>query len=170
MFNKRMEKNRRICIFGLGYVCLPLACLSAEKDYEVIGIDIDDKKINLINNGISSIDDDELKNKLKILKGKIKATNDGLNAVKESGIVVICVPTPVDENYHPNLKYVKESAKIISKVLKKGQLVILESTVAPMTTENILKPILEKSGLICGEDFYLCFCPERIDPGNKNLN
>ncbi len=169
MCNKRMEKNRRICIFGLGYVGLPLACLAAEKDYEVIGIDIDDKKINLINNGISPIDDDELKNKLKILKGKIKATNDGLNAVKKSGIVVICVPTPVDENYHPNLKYVKESAKVISKVLKKGQLVILESTVAPMTTENILKPILEKSGLICGEDFYLCFCPERIDPGNKKF-
>lgn len=169
MCNKRMEKNRRICIFGLGYVGLPLACLAAEKGYKVTGVDVDDEKINLVNNGISPIDDDELKNKLKILKGKIKATNDGLNAVKESGIVVICVPTPVDENYHPNLKYVKESAKIISKVLKKGHLVILESTVAPMTTENILKPILEKSGLICGEDFYLCFCPERIDPGNKKF-
>ena len=169
MCNKRMEKNRRICIFGLGYVGLPLACLAAEKGYKVTGVDIDDEKINLVNNGISPIDDDELKNKLKILKGKIKATNDGLNAVKESDIVVICVPTPVDENYHPNLKYVKESAKIISEVLKKGQLVILESTVAPMTTENILKPILEKSGLICGEDFYLCFCPERIDPGNKKF-
>lgn len=169
MCNKRMEKNRRICIFGLGYVGLPLACLAAEKGYKVTGVDVDDEKINLVNEGISPIDDDELKNKLKILKGKIKATNDGLNAVKESDIVVICVPTPVDENYHPNLKYVKESAKVVSKVLKKGQLVILESTVAPMTTENILKPILEKSGLICGEDFYLCFCPERIDPGNKKF-
>lgn len=160
---------KKLCVFGMGYVGLPLACQATEKGYEVIGVDVDDRKIDLINKGISPIDDDELKNKLKDLKGKIKATNDGLNAVKKSDIVVICVPTPVDENYHPDLKYVKSAAETISKGLKKGQLVILESTVAPLTTENILKPILEKSGLKCGKDFYLCFCPERIDPGNKKF-
>lgn len=169
LYKKIKNHNAKICIFGLGYVGLPLVCLVAERGYEVIGVDVDDKKINLINNGISPIEDDELKDKLKTLKGKIKATSDGLKAVKESDIIIICVPTPVDENYHPDLRYVKEATEVISKGLKKGQLVVLESTVAPLTTENILKPILEKSGLKSNEDFYLCFCPERIDPGNKKF-
>ncbi|PKP59597.1 MAG: UDP-N-acetyl-D-glucosamine dehydrogenase [Candidatus Altiarchaeales archaeon HGW-Altiarchaeales-2] len=163
------NRTKRLCIFGLGYVGLPLACLAAEKDYCVVGVDIDERKISMINKGISPIDDKELKNKLKRLNGKINATRDALTAVKESDIIIICVPTPVDENYHPNLEYVKEAAEVVSKGLKKEHLVILESTVAPMTTENILKPILETSGLKCGEDFHLCFCPERIDPGNKKF-
>lgn len=169
LYEKIKNRTAKIGIIGLGYVGLPLACLAAEKGYEVIGIDIDAKKIELINKGISPIDDEELKNKLRILKGRIKATSDGLNAVRMSDIVVICVPTPVDENYHPDLKYVEAAAEVISKGLKKGQLIILESTVAPLTTENIVKSILEKSGLTAGADFYLCFCPERIDPGNKKF-
>lgn len=160
---------KKLCIFGLGYVGLPLACLAAEKGYEVFGVDIDEKKVKLINDGISPINDEELKNSLKDLKGKIKATVDGSAVVKNSDIIVICVSTPLDENFHPDLKYVKSAAETVSKNLKRGQLIIIESTISPLTTEDDVVPILENSGFKSGEDFMLAFCPERIDPGNKKF-
>jgi len=160
---------KKLCIFGLGYVGLPLACIAAEKGYEVFGVDVDEKKVKLINNGISPINDEELKNSLKNLKGKIKATTNGATAVKNSDIIAVCVPTPLDENFHPDLKYVKSAAETISKNLKRGQLIIIESTVSPLTTEEDVIPILENLGLKSGEDFMLAFCPERIDPGNKKF-
>lgn len=160
---------KKLCIFGLGYVGLPLACLAAEKGYEVVGVDVDEKKVKLINDGISPINDEDLKNSLKNLKGKIKATVDGDTAVKSSEIIAVCVSTPLDENFHPDLRYVKSAAETISKNLKKGQLIIIESTVSPLTTEDDVIPVLESSGFKSGEDFMLAFCPERIDPGNKKF-
>lgn len=160
---------KKLCIFGLGYVGLPLVCLASEKGYEVIGVDVDDKKVELINRGLSPINDEELKKNLKKLKGKIKATTNGVDAVKMSDIIVVCVPTPIDENFHPDLSYVQSAAETISKGLRKNHLVIIESTVSPLTTEEDVMPILEKSGLKSGEDFMLAFCPERIDPGNKKF-
>jgi len=160
---------KKLCIFGLGYVGLPLACLAAEKGYKVFGVDVDEKKVKFINNGISPINDEELKNNLKTLKGKIHATTDGINVVKDSDIIVVCVPTPIDKNFHPDLSYVKSAAETISRGLKRDQLIIVESTVSPLTTEEDIVPILESSGLKSGEDFMLAFCPERIDPGNKKF-
>jgi len=160
---------KKLCIFGLGYVGLPLACLASEKGYKVFGVDVDEKKVKFINNGMSPINDEELKNNLKILKGKIHATSDGINAVKDSDIVVICVPTPLDKNFHPDTSYVKSAAETISRGLKKEHLIIVESTVSPLTTEEDILPILESSGLRSADDFMLAFCPERIDPGNKKF-
>ncbi len=160
---------KKLCIFGLGYVGLPLACLASEKSYEVIGVDVDKKKVDLINRGISPIDDEELKDNLKKLKGKIKATTEGISSVKKSDILVVCVPTPIDKNFHPDLSYVESAVETISNGLRKDHLIIIESTVSPLTTEEDIVPILEKSGLKTGEDFMLAFCPERIDPGNKKF-
>lgn len=162
-------KMKKVCIIGLGYVGLPLACLAAEKGYTVTGVDVDSKKVESINKGISPLEDEELKEKVKRLKGKITATTEGVSAVKDSDISIICVPTPIDKNYMPDLSCVKSAAETIAKGLKKGHLVVLESTVAPGTTETDVKGILEKSGLKAGKDFLLAFCPERIDPGNKRF-
>jgi len=158
--------NKTVCIIGLGYVGLPLLCLSIEKGYKTYGFDIDKEKIELINKGISPIKDKFLEEKLKKLKGKIEATADS-GVLKKSGIIIICVPTPIDSQYNPNLKPLQSAAETISKELKKGDLVIIESTVFPGTTEEVVKPILEESGLKAGKDFYLAYCPERVDPGNK---
>lgn len=159
-----MGDIKTVTVIGLGYVGLPLACLLAEKGNKVYGLDIDKGRIDLINKGISPINDESLKKKLE--KVKITATADG-GVIAESEVIVICVPTPVDINNHPDLAPLTSAAKTISKNLKKWQLVIIESTIFPGTTEEIIKPILENSGLSAGRDFHLAHCPERIDPGNK---
>jgi len=155
----------KIAIFGLGYVGLPLACLSAKRGHEVIGVDINEKVVELINNGISHIKDHFLEEEIK--KVNIEATTEGVTAVKHSDIIIICVPTPVDKNHRPNLDALINAVKTVSKGLKKGSLVIVESTISPYTCREIVKPILEESGLKAEKDFYLVHCPERIDPGNK---
>lgn len=162
-------ERKTLCIFGLGYVGFPLARLAAEKNYKVIGVDIDKEKIELINNGIFPICEEGPKNNLKILRKNIKATDNGVEAVKKSDIIVVCVPTPVDENFSPDLSCIKSAIKTIAAGLKKNHLVIIESTLSPLTTEEDIVPILEKSGLKAGEDFALSFCPERIDPGNRKF-
>ncbi|AJF61460.1 UDP-glucose 6-dehydrogenase [archaeon GW2011_AR15] len=150
----------KVAIIGLGYVGLPLACLCAKKGHKVIGLDIDKNKIDKINIGVSPLDDEYIKKNLK--KGAIVATDD-FSKIKAAEIIVICVPTPVNKEHLPDLSFVEKSVESVSKNLEKGQLVVLESTVYPGTTEEIIKPILEKSG----KAFYLAHCPERIDPGNK---
>lgn len=145
-----MAKKKTVAVIGLGYVGFPLAELCLKKKYQVIGIDIDKKKIEAIQKKLP----------------KIKASTD-FSPVKEADIIVICVPTPVDKNHHPIYQPITASGKEIAKYLQKGQLVILESTVNPGATEEVLLPVLEKSGLKAGQDFHLAYCPERIDPGNK---
>jgi UDP-N-acetyl-D-glucosamine dehydrogenase len=159
----------KLCVFGLGYVGLPLACLAAEKGYEVSGVDTDLEKVKMISWGKSPIDDEVLKKKIANLEGKIFTTTSAEEGMLDADIITVCVPTPIDENYQPDLRFVESAAGSISENLKKGQLVILESTVAPMTTETIVRPILEKSGLKEGRGFFLAFCPERIDPGNRRF-
>ena len=161
---------KTVSIFGLGYVGLPLACLCAKKKYTVYGVDVDLKKVARINEGISPVKDPRLETDIKNLKGLIKATTDGLAAVQDSDIIIVCVPTPVDEVNKPNMQFVESAMRTVSQGLKRGQLVILESTVAPGATERIVKDILEESGYVAGVDFYLAHCPERIDPGNKDWN
>jgi len=152
-----------VTIVGLGYIGLPLACLCAEKGLEVHGIDIDKEKISLIGQGISPIDDPELKKKVNNLKGKISAKTNFDDAIKKSQIVIVCVPTPVDDKRLPNLNPLKSACESISKTLQKGTLIVIESTIFPGTTEEVILPILKKSST----DFFLAHCPERIDPGNK---
>ena len=159
---------KTVTIFGLGYVGLPLACLCAENGYAVYGVDIDYHKVANINNGVCPIKDETLEKDVAHLKGVIKATTDGVFAVQNSDIVIVCVPTPVEKDSKPNLSFVESAAKTISEGLKPGQLIILESTVAPGTTESIVKEILENSNYKASIDFDLAHCPERIDPGSKN--
>lgn len=156
-----------IGVIGLGYVGLPLAVEIAKSGYRAIGFDVQAKKVEMVNearNYIDDIDPDELRNVVD--SGKLKATSD-FGYIKELDCVIMCVPTPLDEYFQPDITYIINASEQISKYMHKDMLIILESTTYPGTTEDVVRPILEKSGLECGKDFYLVFSPERIDPGNK---
>ncbi len=164
-----ITKKARVGIIGLGYVGLPLALELNHRGFSVIGVDIDKERVDKINKGISFIDDVSQSELSKFVKQKkIWATTD-YKKLRDADIIIICVPTPVNVNKEPDLEPIISSSKNISKVLRKNQLVILKSTTFPETTEKVVLPILEKSGLKVGKDFYLAFCPERIDPGNKKF-
>lgn len=167
MISKLNDKTAKLGVVGLGYVGLPLAVEKAKVGYNVIGFDVQDKKVKMVNEGhnyIGDIVDSDLSALVK--KGKLKATTD-FSFVKDVDAVTISVPTPLDLYKQPDLSYVVNSTKSVAKYLHKGMLVVLESTTYPGTTEEVLKPILEESGLKCGDDFFLAFSPERVDPGNK---
>lgn len=168
LYNKIKNKSAKICVIGLGYVGLPTSVFFAEKGFDVIGVDINKDKIHMITSGISPLKDLNLDDNIKVLveKNKLTATTNTISAVAESDIILIIVPTPITEAKEPDLSFVKIAAEDISKSLRKGQLVILESTTYPGTTEEVLQPILEKSGLIAGVDFGLAYCPERYNPGD----
>ncbi|MCB2311700.1 nucleotide sugar dehydrogenase [Clostridium tagluense] len=167
---KLKNKTAKLGVVGLGYVGLPLAVEKAKVGYEVIGFDVQDKKVQMVNEGrnyIGDIVDSDLK--ALVEEGKLKATTD-FSFVADVDTVCIAVPTPLDLYKQPDLSYVVDSTKSVAKYLHRGMLVVLESTTYPGTTEEVLKPILEESGLKCGVDFFLAFSPERIDPGNKEFN
>ncbi len=161
-------KNRtiRAGVIGLGYVGLPLAVEKAKAGFKTTGFDIQKSKTDQVNQGINYIGDvvdADLSELVK--KGMLRATSDSF--ISEADFIAICVPTPLDIHQEPDLSYVRDSAKEAAKYLKPGAMVVLESTTYPGTTEEFIKPILEKgSGLVCGRDFYLGFSPERVDPGN----
>jgi len=155
-----------VAIIGLGYVGLPLACLCIEKGMKVYGVDIDKNKLSKINEGVSPIDDPYLKDEVKKIKGKIRLTDNIEEAVKKVSTVIVCVPTPVDAGHLPDLRPLKDACESVSKGLQKNTLVIIESTIFPGTTEEVVLPILKKSN---ASNFYLAHCPERIDPGNRNF-
>jgi len=156
----------RIGIIGLGYVGLPLAVAFGEAGCEVVGLDVDQGKIDALNAGRSYIEDvpDAA---LAPLAGKLRATAD-YEEMAACDAVIICVPTPLSDAREPDLTYLIESAEPLAKVLRSGQLVVLESTTYPGTTRERLQPILESSGLSVGTDFHLAFSPERIDPGRTD--
>ena len=172
MKNEMLRKieNREIVVgvVGLGYVGLPLAVEKAKAGFKTIGFDVQAQKVEMVNAGhnyIGDVVDSDLAGIVK--SGMLSATTD-FSFVKDVDFVAICVPTPLDAHQQPDISYVRDSATSVSKYLKKGTMVVLESTTYPGTTEELIKPILEQgSGLKCGEDFYLGFSPERVDPGNK---
>ena len=157
-----------VTITGLGYVGLPLACLCAEKGHKVYGFEIDTGKVDLINRGESPIEDGNISEKLKSLKGKIRATSNPADCIANSDVVIVCVPTPVDRNNAPDLTALMGATAAISKHIKQGTLLVIESTIYPGTVEEIVVPILEKQKFrILKNDIFVAHCPERIDPGNK---
>ncbi len=167
LLEKIKNKNAVIGVVGLGYVGLPLAVEKAKAGYKVIGFDVQKSKVKMVNEGhnyIGDIVDSELCDLVK--DGKLRATYD-FSFVKEVDCIAICVPTPLDLYKQPDLSYVVNSSKSVAQYIHRGMLIILESTTYPGTTEEVLKPLFEASGLKCGEDFYLAFSPERVDPGNK---
>ncbi len=160
-------KEAKVAVIGLGYVGLPSALLASKAGFQVFGIDIKKERVESVNKGESYIEDvrsDELEKITKL--GRLKAFND-YQILAKADIVIICVPTPLDKYKVPNISYIKKSALEIKNYFHKGELVILESTTYPGTTEEVLLPIFQQTGLKVGEDFYLAFAPERIDPGNK---
>lgn len=168
-FLKKIEKKRvNIAVIGLGYVGLPLAIEFAKKKIEVSGIEIDKGRLEHIKAGESYITDvssDELRAALK--SRKFKAGGD-FRILRQADIIIICVPTPLKRKYNPNIVYIKQAVRSIYNNLKKGSLIILESTTYPGTTEEVILPILESGGRKHNTDFFLSFSPERIDPGNPD--
>ena len=166
-----MASDKELVIFGvigLGYVGLPLTLEAARSGgFKVIGFDLDERVVEDVNAGRSHIQDLS-DNDVKELRsrGLIEATCD-LSRIKECDAVSICVPTPLLKNGDPDLSHIRAAAEAIAVTLHAGQLIILESTTYPGTTREVLQPILERSALKVGEDFHLCFSPERVDPGNE---
>ena len=166
LLQKIKDKSIIAGVVGLGYVGLPLAVEKAKAGFRTIGFDVQKEKVDLVNAGknyIGDVVDADLATLVE--QGRLSATTD-FHFIEEVDFVAICVPTPLDAHQQPDISYVESSARAIAKHLHKGMMVVLESTTYPGTTEELIKPILETSGLKCGEDFYLGFSPERVDPGN----
>ena len=163
---KLKNKTATLGVVGLGYVGLPLAVEKAKAGFKTIGFDVQESKVEMVNAGKNYIGDVVNEDLQEIVKsGLLSATMD-FAQVASADCVCIAVPTPLDAYQQPDISYVKASAESIVPYMHKDMLIVLESTTYPGTTEELLKPILEKSGLKCGEDFYLAFSPERVDPGN----
>jgi len=165
---KIKNKTAVISVIGLGYVGLPTAVYFAEKGFKVYGVDKIVRIVNGLNKGVSHLNELGLDERIKevVDQNRFYCTNDTIEAVSNSDIVLIIVPTPITKDKEPDLSYVVSAAEDISKSLKKGQLIVLESTVYPGVTDDIVKPILESSDLKAGVDFGLAYCPERYNPGD----
>jgi UDP-N-acetyl-D-glucosamine dehydrogenase len=164
---KRIEKlNARICIMGLGYVGLPLALSFCKKGYFVYGLDTNSARIDNLKKGKHYITDADPKDVLCQIKRGFFSPSINPKVLANSDVVIICVPTPLKKVKIPDIRYVVKASKMVAKYLKKGQLVILESTSYPTTTREVILPILIESGLRQEEDFFLCFSPERVNPGD----
>ncbi|GAA0400933.1 nucleotide sugar dehydrogenase [Paenibacillus motobuensis] len=170
LLEKLGNQTAVIGVIGLGYVGLPLAVEKAKAGYRVIGFDVQEQKVAMVNSGfnyIGDVIDEDLRTMVDA--GQLQATDD-YSFLSKVDTVAICVPTPLDIYQQPDTSYVENSTREIAKYLHPGMLVVLESTTYPGTTEELVKPILESTGLVCGEDFFLAYSPERIDPGNKSFN
>ncbi len=166
---KIIDKKAVVGILGLGYVGLPLAREFASAGVKVMGFDIDPAKVKKLNSGksiLKTVSHDSVK---KMVKSGLFTATTNMSQMKKADAILICVPTPLTENREPDMTYVEGSCCTIAKYLRKGQLISLESTTYPGTTRDLMKPILEQSGLKAGKDFYLAYSPEREDPGNKNF-
>lgn len=170
-FLKKVKKREiKAGVIGLGYVGLPLVRIFLRKGFEVIGFDIDERKVAMLNQGksyILHVRAEELKPYLE--QGKFRATQD-FSELTEVDAILICVPTPLDAHRNPDLTFVVETTETIAQYLRPGQLVVLESTTYPGTTDEKMLPLLEKSGLRVGQDFFLAYSPERENPGDKNFS
>ena len=164
---KIKDRKVQIGIIGLGYVGLPLVKTCLNAGFKVVGFDVDEKKVKMLNRGrsyIRHVTGKELKPFLE--KGNFQATQD-FKVLGKMNIIIICVPTPLDAHKNPDLSFVINTTEVIAQNLKKGQLVVLESTTYPGTTEEEMLPLLEAGGMKAGKDFYLAYSPERENPGDK---
>ncbi|HVH12066.1 MAG TPA: nucleotide sugar dehydrogenase, partial [Longimicrobium sp.] len=163
----RVEAREAVVgVIGLGYVGLPLAVELARSGFRVLGFDIAEATVEGINRGFSHIQDVSSEVLAAFTsEGLLSATTD-LERLAECDAISICVPTPLNKTKDPDLSYVVAASQAVLAGLRPGQLVILESTTYPGTTREVMLPVLEESGLAVGEDFFLCFSPERVDPGN----
>jgi UDP-N-acetyl-D-glucosamine dehydrogenase len=173
LLTKIQNKSALVGIIGMGYVGLPLGLAFSAKKINVLGFDLDDRKIALLNKGKGYLKHiSEKKIKEAVDSGYLKATSD-FSRLKEADAIIICVPTPLTEHREPDMSFVENTSKTIAMYLKKGQLVVLESTSYPGTTTELLQPMFENAGgknkFKVGKDFYLAFSPEREDPNNPDF-
>lgn len=164
-----LSKKAKIAVVGLGYVGLPLAMAFAQKGFKVFGVDTSFARVERIKDLKSYIADvSNAAIAAVIRKGRLAVSCD-FTVLREADAVLICVPTPLKRRYTPDISFIQSAVREVARSLKKGVLVVLESTTYPGTTEELIKPALEQTGLKAGKDFYLAFSPERVDPGNKNF-
>jgi len=169
LLTKIQNNQALIGIIGLGYVGLPLALAYAEKGFKVLGFDVDPKKIEALGKGecyISHMDPTRIWQAVQ--SKRLMATTD-FSRLDEPDTLIICVPTPLTPQRDPDMSYIVSTTQQIKSQLRQGQLIVLESTTYPGTTDELVREILEKTGLVCGRDFYLAFSPEREDPGNAQF-
>jgi len=169
LHQKLDDRSAKVVVLGLGYVGLPLAAVLAEAGFQVTGVDPDQEKISLLNQGISYIDDVDKKVIRNLTsKGNLSATSD-FSVVAEADAVSICVPTPLRKTRDPDLSYIVDVSETIAPYIHPGMVVVLESTTYPGTTRELLLPkLIEAGNLIVGENFFLAYSPERVDPGREN--
>ena len=170
MEQKLKKKTAIVGVVGLGYVGLPLALAFSEAGFKVLGFDIREENVDSVNKGKSYIVDVDSERLSVVVANKFLAATTKQSRLKDMDAICICVPTPLTKSKEPDLSYVRYESEEISKHLQPGQLVILESTTYPGTTRDVVLPMLERSGLIAGRDFYLAYSPERVDPGTKDYN
>jgi UDP-N-acetyl-D-glucosamine dehydrogenase len=170
LWQKIQSKEAKIGILGLGYVGLPNAVAKAENGYSVIGFDLDEIKVEKVNRGISYINDVTQEELQKVVQHRYLQATDDFSQLKEVDVVHICVPTPIDKYKQPDLTYVENSSLSIASHVSKGTLVILESTTYPATTREYVVNALEEKGFLVGEDIFVAYSPERIDPANASFN
>lgn len=170
LIEKLQNKTATIGVVGLGYVGLPLAVEKAKAGFTVIGFDVQEEKVAMVNEGKNYIGDVIQEDLAELVATeKLKATSD-YAFIQDVDAIAICVPTPLDIYKQPNMQYVESSAQAITENITPGTLVVLESTTYPGTTEELIKPILENANFVIGEDIFLAYSPERVDPGNKQFN
>jgi len=167
--DKILKKDALIGIIGLGYVGLPLVLRFCEEDFRVLGFDIDSRKVTTLKRGKSYLKSILSSRISRFIRSGHLDVTDNFSRLNKPDCILICVPTPLTEKMEPDLQYIENTTEAIRKNLKKGQLIVLESTTYPGTTEELLLPKLESTGLKAGKDFFLAFSPEREDPGNKRF-
>jgi len=164
-----LKKDALIGIIGLGYVGLPLVLMFCEEDFRVLGFDIDSKKVATLRKGKSYLKSIPSSRISEFIRNGHLDVTDNFSRLNKPDCILICVPTPLTEKMEPDLQYIENTTEAIRENLRKGQLIVLESTTYPGTTEELLLPKLESTGLKAGKDFFLAFSPEREDPGNKRF-
>ncbi|MGH1363800.1 MAG: nucleotide sugar dehydrogenase [Calditrichia bacterium] len=170
LLQKIKDHEARIGVVGLGYVGLPLILEFVEENFTCVGFDIDESKVSQLNEGQSYIKHIEGARIGEAVSKKLFHATTNFSELSDVDCILVCVPTPLNKHREPNISYITETSETISKHIRKGQLIILESSTYPGTTEEVMRPILEKSGLVGHEDFYLAFSPEREDPNNPNYS
>lgn len=165
---KILSRKAVVSVIGQGYVGLPLACEFARAGFKTTGIDLSSRKVDMINRGRSPVLDigDEMIAELVLKRKRLHATT-GYESLKDSDVIIICVPTPLNKARDPDISFIVSATREVAKRIHKGQLVVLESTTYPGTTEELILPELSGKSFKAGRDFFLCFSPERIDPGNR---
>jgi len=169
LIKKILQKKTLIGIIGMGYVGLPLVLRFCEEDFRVLGFDVDSKKVATLKKGKSYLKSIASSTISKWIRNGHLDVTDDFSLLDKPDCILICVPTPLTEKMEPDLQYIEKTTEAIRQNLRKGQLVVLESTTYPGTTEELVLPRLESSGLKVGKDFFLAFSPEREDPGNKRF-